>query len=141
MKSPLDVPGFFDKKTYTVSGEAITLNTLENEWLRGVFPKEARFHFVLVCAGIGCPPLIDNAYTPDALEDQLQRQTQKALNDPSFIRVKKNKIGVSQLFDWYKEDFLQYGSIPEFINRYRNEQLPEKGKVVFYPYDWRLNDL
>ena len=76
--SPLDKAGFFDKTTYDVGGKKITLNDIENKLLRGNFPKEARFHFVLVCAGLGCPPIISNAYLPTTLDAQLQAQTVKA---------------------------------------------------------------
>ncbi|MFS4417564.1 DUF547 domain-containing protein [Maribacter sp. 2307ULW6-5] len=139
IKSPLDVAGFFDKITYDVGGKQVTLNDLEHKLLRGNFPKEARFHFVLVCAGLGCPPIINAAYRPNTLETQLQEQTVKALNDANFIQVGKKRVGISQLFNWYKEDFVHNGSILDFINAYRSEKLPEKAKLSFYEYDWTLN--
>ena len=124
-----------------MGGENITLNDIENKLLRANFPEEARFHFVLVCAGLGCPPIIASAYMPDTLDTQLEQQTVKALNDPDFIRVKNNKVGVSQIFEWYKSDFEQHGGIVDFINRYRKSKLPEKSKISFYPYDWTLNEV
>ncbi len=78
IKSPLDKAGFFDKIKYNVGGESITLNDIEHKMLRAVFPKEARFHFVLVCAGLGCPPIINEAYLPPTLENQLALQTKRA---------------------------------------------------------------
>lgn len=142
LKSPLDVNGFFDKKKHEVGGENITLNDIENKLLRANFPTEARFHFVLVCAGLGCPPIINSAYQPSTLDAQLQKQTVKALNDNNFIRVNKNKVQVSQIFEWYKGDFEQNGSdLVDFINAYRTEQLPDKSRVSYYPYDWTLNEV
>lgn len=141
LKSPLNVPGFFDKITYEVGGKNVTLNDIENKLLRANFPKEARFHFVLVCAGLGCPPIIDTAYIPTTLDTQLQRQTVLALNNPDFIQITKNKAKISQLFEWYKGDFEQNGDVIAFINRYRKEKLPEKVKVSYYPYDWTLNEV
>lgn len=142
LKSPLDVGGFFDKKKHEVGGEKITLNDIENKLLRANFPTEARFHFVLVCAGLGCPPIINTAYKPSSLDAQLQKQTVKALNDANFIRVNKNKVKVSQIFEWYKGDFEQNGSsLVDFINTYRNEKLPDNSKVSYYPYDWTLNEV
>ena len=70
IKSPLDIPGFFDKKKHSIGGKSLTLNDIENKMLRAEFPGEARFHFVLVCAGLGCPPIIDMAYVPEKLESQ-----------------------------------------------------------------------
>ena len=142
LKSPLDVAGFFDKTKHEVGGENITLNDIENKLLRANFPSEARFHFVLVCAGLGCPPIIDDAYKPATLNAQLEKQTIKALNDANFIRVNKNKIKVSQIFEWYKGDFEQNGSgLVDFINTYRAEKLPDNSKVSYYPYDWTLNEV
>ena len=141
VKQPLDIKGFFDKTTHEVGGVKTTLNDIENKLLRKVFPKEARFHFVLVCAGLGCPPIINEAYTPSKLEAQLQRQTVKALNNPNFIRVKGNKVQISQIFEWYKGDFTQGGSEVDFINKYRKEALPAKAKVSYYSYDWTLNQV
>ena len=141
VQGPLKIKGFFDKTTHDIGGLKTTLNDLENNLLRKVFPKEARFHFVLVCAGLGCPPIINEAYTPAKLEAQLQRQTVKALNDPKFIRVKGNKVQISQIFEWYKGDFIQGGSEVDYINKFRKEALPAKAKVSYYPYDWTLNQV
>ncbi len=142
VKSPLDIPGFFDKTKHEIGGEKITLNDIENRLLRGNFPNEPRFHFVLVCAGLGCPPIISSAYIPLTLDSQLQEQTTKALNDPNFIRASEKKVMVSQIFEWYKGDFTQNGqSLIDFINQYRKEKLPENSKISYYPYDWALNEI
>ncbi|MCL5247159.1 DUF547 domain-containing protein [Cellulophaga sp. 20_2_10] len=140
LKSPLDKAGFFDKIKHNVAGKELTLNDMEHKMLRSVFPKEPRFHFVLVCAGLGCPPIINEAYMPSLLEDQLQIQTQIAINNPSFIMVHKNKVKLSQIFEWYKGDFTQDGkSLIDFVNLYREEKIDTKAKVSYYPYDWTLN--
>ncbi len=141
MKSPLDKSGFFDIKKHEIGGELITLNDIENKMLRALFPKEPRFHFVLVCAGLGCPPIINKAYLPNTLDAQLEQQTILALNDPLFIQVNKNKVKISQIFEWYKSDFTKEGrSLVGFINQYRAEKLLEKAKISFYPYNWALNE-
>ncbi|MFX0558472.1 DUF547 domain-containing protein [Maribacter sp. CXY002] len=141
IQSPLDIPGFFDKNKHQVGGENITLNAIENKLLRAKYPNEPRFHFVLVCAGIGCPPIIKEAYRPAVFEIQLKEQTVKALNNPKFIRVNGSDVQISQIFDWYKQDFEQKGSgIKDFINNYRNQKLPENSTISFYPYDWKLNE-
>ncbi len=141
IKSPLNKKGFFDKIKYDVGGKQTTLNDIENKLLRAVYPDEARFHFVLVCAGLGCPPIISEAYTPDKLESQLQRQTVKALNNPKFIRVKGNKVQLSQIFEWYKQDFVRHGSEIEYINKFRKEPIANNARLSYYEYDWNLNSL
>ncbi len=141
VSSPLKIGGFFDAKKHLISGKKITLNDIENKLLRKVFPKEARFHFALVCAGLGCPPIINKAYKPATLESQLQKQTVLAMDNPQFIRVNGSKVKISQIFEWYKKDFTQFGSLVEFINKYKTVKLPAKSKTSFYTYDWALNDI
>lgn len=140
VKSPLDIKGFFDTRIYNLGGRKTTLNDLENKILRKQFPNEARFHFALVCAGLGCPPIINRAYTPQSLEMQLQRQTVKALNNSYFIRVKKDHIQLSKIFEWYKEDFVRHGSEIDYINKFRKNLLPSNMPISYYSYDWRLNE-
>ncbi|MAM27617.1 MAG: DUF547 domain-containing protein [Flavobacteriaceae bacterium] len=139
IKSPLDKKGFFDKTTYELAGTRITLNDIENKKLRAKF-NEPRFHFVLVCGALGCPPIIPKAYTPANLDKLLEKQTVKALNDPNFIQVKGNKVAFSEIFKWYKEDFIKNGSEIDFLNQYRKEKVSTDAKVTYYSYDWRLNN-
>ncbi|MGB6268376.1 MAG: DUF547 domain-containing protein [Olleya sp.] len=139
--SPLDKAGFFDKTTYSLSGQKVTLNTIENEILRANF-KDARFHFVLVCGAIGCPPLITDVYLPSALNAQLETQTKLALNGDYFIKVntKKEKVEGSEILKWYKEDFVQNGMTEiQFINTYRTNKIPENFKLTYFTYNWKLN--
>lgn len=138
--SPLKKAGFFDGIKQEIGGKKITLNDIENKLLRGNFKSEPRFHFVLVCAGLGCPPIMNKAYKPNTLDAQLETQTKIALNDPKFIRVNKNKAQVSQIFEWYKGDFTKNGKLAAYIDSYRDEKFPAKVKVSYYPYDWTLND-
>ncbi|MEM6377537.1 MAG: DUF547 domain-containing protein, partial [Bacteroidota bacterium] len=141
LKSVLDIGGFFDAKKKTVAGKKMTLNQLEKDRLLKVY-KDARFHFVLVCGAIGCPPITNFAYRPETLEQQLATQTRKALNDPSFIRVDNSAktVKLSQIFEWYPGDFGgSKSSAIEFINRYRNTAIPSDYKISFYTYDWTVN--
>lgn len=138
--SPLDIDGFFDKTKYDIGRKNITLNDIENEMLRSVI-KDARFHFVLVCGAIGCPPLISEAYLPNTLDNQLDKQTNIALNG-DFLKVntKKKRVEVSEIMKWYKEDFTMNGSNEiDFINTYRNEKVPNDFKISYFPYNWNIN--
>lgn len=140
IKSPLDTPGFFDKTTHNLAGKEITLNDIEHKLLRAKF-KDARFHFVLVCGAIGCPPLINEAYMPNKVEAQLESQTIKALNG-NFLKVntKKKKVEASEIMKWYKEDFTMDGITEiEFINKYRTEKIPSNFKLTYFTYNWNLN--
>ncbi|MDT0687515.1 DUF547 domain-containing protein [Autumnicola psychrophila] len=141
VKSPLDIEGFFDEQPYSLGLKSVTLDEIEHELLFGNFPLEERFHFALVCAAKSCPPLISEAYKPETLEQQLEEQTVKVLNDPEFIRVYENKILLSEIFKWYKEDFTSAGkNLIQYINGYRKNKISERKNTGFYEYNWELND-
>lgn len=143
LKSVMDVPGFFDRKQFTVAGEELTLNELENKKLRQPY-RDARIHFALVCAAKSCPVLLNEAYLPQNLNGQLQAQTKLALQNPAFIKVYPTKelVQVSEIFKWYGEDFLaEAPSVAAYINQFRAKPLPAKYKVGYYTYDWSLNDI
>ena len=140
VKSPMNINNFFDKKGYVVAGAKMSLNQLEKEKL---YPraKDPRLHFVLVCAAQSCPKLASFAYAPDKLDQQIDAVTRQTLNDPEFIRVKGNKLEVSEIFNWYKSDFTKESkSIVNYINQYLEAKVDDKTKVGFYTYDWNLND-
>ncbi len=137
--SPLDKKGFFDKTKYELGGTSITLNDIENKKLRAKF-NDARVHFVLVCGAKGCPPIISKAYTPENVQNKLEQQTIKAVNNSSFTKVSAKKVALSEIFKWYKEDFVSKGQNEiDFLNKYRKEKIQDNAKVTYYPYDWRLN--
>ena len=143
MKSVQEIKGFFDNKTYTIANQEMTLQFIEKNLLRRVM-KDPLLNFVLVCAANGCPPLLNKAYMADYVDEQLDNQTKISINNPNFVRVDniKKTIEVSQLFDWYKEDFLdKNGRIIDFINKYRTEKIDESYTIGYYKYDWSLNSI
>jgi len=139
-KSVLDVKGFFDGQKHIVAGEQITLNELEKERLFRL-NSDPRFHFVLVCGALGCPPLANFAYLPALLEAQLESRTKLALNDPNFIRSNGKQVQLSKIFQWYAKDFGgSNAAMIEFINIYRSQKIPADTKIGYYEYDWTIND-
>jgi hypothetical protein len=141
VKSALDVEGFFNKQTFTIAKQNITLDDVENKMLRAVY-KDPYIHFALVCGANGCPPLISEAYLPDTIFQQMYDQVGLALNNPGFIKLNKSakSVEISQIFEWYKEDFLlDNKSVIDFINIFREEKIDPSFKVGNYKYDWTLN--
>ncbi len=138
---PTDIEGVFDRRTHNVGGQQITLSDIENKMLRVEFP-DARIHFALVCGAVSCPQLMNSAYMPTTLDQQLQSRTIKTLNDRNFIRlnVLTSTVEFSQIFEWYKDDFLKESkNYIEFVNKYRTTKVPALYKETTYPYDWSLN--
>ena len=141
INSMQDESGFFDKDKVQVAGENYTLNQLEKTLLLDVY-QDARLHFVLVCAALGCPPITNFAYHPDRLDDQLDQQTKLALNNPDFIKVSLSQVALSQIFKWYADDFGgSKNAIITFINQYRSKSISKNVRLVYYDYDWTLNNI
>ncbi|MEL6558209.1 MAG: DUF547 domain-containing protein [Bacteroidota bacterium] len=143
IKSPNEVNGFFDNITHIVAGKEYTLDGLEKQFLLKEFP-DPRVHLVLVCGAKGCPKLLNKAYRPQRLDDQIDEQVKTILNDPEFLIVNKDQseISLSEIFKWYKDDFTENDSdILDFINKYRIEKLSKKSAINFYAYDWSINTM
>ncbi len=134
--------GPWEEPVVKLFGETITLNSLEHGIIRKNY-KEPSIHFVLVCAAIGCPPLLDEPYLADKLDNQLEAQTKKFLADTGKNSVdRENKIlRISPIFMWYTEDFkAEAGSVPGFLNKYYGNE-PLQGYIIVYTdYGWSLND-
>lgn len=141
LKSVLEVNGFFKHSKYLVAGEKVTLEQIEQIKLIKAY-GDPRFHFVLVCGAIGCPPITNFAYQPEKLEEQLTQQTRMAINNPVFIRLNEEmgSLELSSIFNWYQKDFGgSPKSVIEFINDYRTTAVAKDLKVSYYDYDWSLN--
>ena len=138
-KSVVEIGGFFESNKVVIGGKKMTLNDLENKEIRTVY-NDPRVHFVLVCGANGCPPIINKAYLPATLNAQLDLQTKIAMNNPNFIQVNEDgDVKISEIFNWYKEDFLAKGNIIEYINSYRDIPISVEQKPRYYPYDWSIN--
>ncbi len=139
--SPMSILGFFESTKHNIAGKDITLDHLENKIVRPKF-KDPRIHFVLVCGALGCPAITNFAYVPEKLETQLEGQAKSALNNDNFIRTPDAKTAaLSEIFKWYQVDFgKNQKDVLAYINKYRSTPIPEGVKVLYYDYDWTLND-
>tara|TARA_B110000483_G_C17975135_1_gene457463 strand:- start:22 stop:585 length:564 start_codon:yes stop_codon:yes gene_type:complete len=91
-KSVMDITGFFESNTFKVAGEKTTLNDLENKKLRGIY-NDPRFHFVLVCGAVSCPPIIN-------LADGSDNPKGRARNRRTAFKV----IGELEMDVYYEEE-------------------------------------
>ncbi|CAA9241455.1 MAG: Uncharacterized protein DUF547 [uncultured Cytophagales bacterium] len=132
-RSPWDIPFI------ALDGTRFTLNHIEHEILRKQF-ADPRVHFAIVCASQSCPKLAAEAFEAGKLNGQLDRLTREFLDDPSRNKITARQAEVSQIFDWFKEDFTKKGTVPGFINQYATAKIAKGTKVGFLAYDWGLND-
>ncbi len=148
--SPLTLFGryrYFIARDYEIGGESIDLYDLEQKVLIPVF-QEPRIHFAIVCASRSCPKLQSWAYSPERLEEQLERSARDYINDPSRNRFdrERNVAYLSMIFKWFEEDFAdQAGSLLRFVKPYVADSSVaaelESYRVEFLEYDWRLNGI
>ncbi len=126
----------WDKKFVKSGGKTYTLNQIENEIVRPRF-KDPRIHAALNCAAVSCPKILNGAFLPNKLNSQLERQTKAWINNPKNNTLAADKVELSKIFDWYKEDFKD-GAI-KFVNKYANIEISESATIAFNEYDWALN--
>lgn len=136
-----EIDGFFSDLQFQVAGESITLDKIEFEKLFKKNP-DPRFHFVLNCGAYSCPTLSNEAMIPNELEDQLNFAIQIVMDrdDYALIDHDTQSMYVSKIFDWYRKDFTQNGTIRQFINEHRFVSIPQTYDIKFMEHDWHLND-
>lgn len=143
-RSVLDVPGFFDKKTYVVAGREVTLDVLEKKLAAPL--GSPGHHFIFVCGAMGCPklgrtPLMRSAATLPAVMDAAARTY---LATPRGAIAAPGDVQLSKIFEWYAADFggpagvLEYARarLPARVSETWSQQPP---KVRSLEYDWTLN--
>ena len=64
----------WDKVFIKLGNTSYSLNMVENEVIRKRF-TEPRIHFAVNCAAASCPPLLNDAFYPDRLTNQLAERT------------------------------------------------------------------
>ena len=149
-----DLGGLFinspwDKNLFTLFKRETTLNFIEHQLLRKLY-KDPRVHFVLVCASRSCPPMKNEAYVEDKLEQQLTDATINFMRDPERNRfnTEENKVEISKIFKWYKKDFTKAaGSLNAYVaplmtdDKELSTLIANKNtRIKFLDYDWSLND-
>ena len=110
------IAGVWDKIDFTVMGQKLTLGHIEHKILRVQF-DEPRIHMAMVCAAMGCPPLRNEPYTGDKLQEQLNNQTRRFLADPTKFKIERadERIYLSPIFKWFASDFIKkYGPKKNF---------------------------
>jgi len=142
------------KEFFTLLGAPRHLDWIEHEMLRPRY-QEPRVHAAVNCASIGCPALRPEAFVAGRLEAQLEDGMIRFMGDRTRNRVEGDRLRVSMIFKWFREDFEQghqgfakledvfarhaaaLSDRPDEQRRLRERALP----VSFLDYDWSLNAL
>lgn len=159
VKSIKKIGSFFSspwkQNFFKLFGKETHLDQIEHTYTRAskTLGTDARIHFAFNCASIGCPALLDEAFTAEKLSGQLDSASKNFLKDNSRNRVNlsKKRVELSNIFKWYGDDFTDrnYKSLKHFLSTYvdsiaKNEK--EKAllksndySISYTGYDWDLN--
>mgnify|MGYP001819452708 CR=1 FL=1 len=131
------------RKFVVLNQKKVTLDHIENDILRPEF-KDPRVHFAINCASLGCPPLFNEPFIGNRLEQQLNTVTKAFINDNQYNRLEDNTLFVSKIFKWFKKDFNDdvIGFFEQYASRELRQQINERKttlEIAYLDYDWGLN--
>ncbi|MEM9914772.1 MAG: DUF547 domain-containing protein [Planctomycetota bacterium] len=141
---------WFTVNQWAIDRRTMSLDFLEQRLIRPRF-NEARIHGALVCGAVDCPPLLDEPYVGDRLNDQLDGIMRAWLNTPAenAIEIRDNgDIRLAAIFGWYRDDFRPTGGLDAMIETHLDDNDPRKAQVLqafddkkikFQGYDWTIN--
>ena len=136
--------GPWDEALIEVAGIDLTLNDIEHRILRPIW-RDARIHYAVNCASLGCPNLAAEAYTAGNVERLLHEGARAYINHPRGVSVASERVVASSIYDWYQGDF--GGSEAALIAHWLTYASPQlaaalesfEGRIT-YQYDWSLNE-
>lgn len=123
-----------------IEGKTYNLNNIEHGILRPKF-NDPRIHFAANCASRSCPKLLNEAFTSEKLDAQLEAAGKAFINDGIRNKISSPKKGdMSKIFTWFAGDFKKTApSVVAFLNRYSDVKLADNADLNYMDYDWSLN--
>ena len=122
-----------------VGEKTYTLDYIEHEILRKTL-FDPRIHVGVNCASVSCPKLGNIAFTEENIDANLEKLMKTFINDSSRNKITNNKVQISSIFDWFKEDFTKNGSVIDYLNKYSNTEINPNAAISYLKYDWSLNN-
>lgn len=128
-----------------VGGKKFSLHAIEHDVLRK--QGEPRIHFAIVCASVGCPRLLNEAYVPARVDLQLAQNTADFFSRRQNLRWRPGQpLQLSSIMKWFASDFgsttrEQIESVRKYFPESVRENLPADVRVEYLEYDWALNDI
>jgi hypothetical protein len=140
----LFVSGPWAKALVTVEGRELSLDNIEHDILRKVWP-DPRIHYAVNCASIGCPNLMVKAFTAANLDQMLTQGARDYINHPRGVKVGSGGVTLSRIFSWYRRDFGANDSelfrhLSTYAEPALKKQLAGIDTIAGYDYDWALNE-
>ncbi len=138
--------GPWQRSIAEVNGVTITLDNIEHGILRA-FWDDNRVHYAVNCASVGCPNLLNRAFTSADLDETLDAAAKDYVNHPrGFMVDNRGRTTASSIYNWFKVDFGgDDEGVIEHLLEYANPETAAKleglKKIDRYFYDWNLNDV
>ncbi len=129
----------------TIEGQALTLDDIEHRILRPIW-QDARIHYAVNCASLGCPNIQRQAFTAANTESLLEKAAREYVNHPRGAQVEDGRLVVSSIYDWFADDFGgDDRAIIEHLITYAESDLrvllSGTERISDDRYDWQLNDV
>lgn len=137
LESIKDIKAPWGKRFWKLGDKYYNLNEIEHKILRKM--GDARIHFGINCASFSCPPLLNEAFTAQKVDTQLDVLARRFINDSKRNTITANSIEISEIFNWFAKDFKTNGSVIDFLNKYSDVQIASKAKRRYKDYNWSLN--
>lgn len=136
--------GPWDDELLRVEGEALTLNDVEHRIIRPIW-QDARIHYVVNCASIGCPNLYPEPLTADNWRRVFEESAVDYITHPRGMRFEGNRLVLSEIYNWYVADFGDsldgvVSHLEEYVDSGTAQRLRDFDGRVRYEYDWSLNE-
>ena len=116
-------------------------------YLRGLRPiwKDARLHYALNCASLGCPDLQPTAFNPQNVELLQAFGARDYISHPRGMRFEvEDELVLSRIYDWYgvglggdEKELLQHLML--YVQPRMKKRLADFSGDIDYEYDWDLN--
>lgn len=135
------IPGFFKERSFTIDGKPITLFQIESQILPQI-QKDACIHFVLCMGTNGGAVLMNGAYFPKTVNEQIKQQTKLFINNKNIVKIdtKTKILDLPKIFEWYNSEFVTYfGNEIDFLNIFLDKKLENNLVIRTYAFDWSIN--
>lgn len=143
LASPKSDPGFFTERRYQrADGTRYSLEDLSEKNILPLLGWRARGILHLGC--YGGPPLPAEPLDKDRLDEQIDANWRKWLGSPGHFRATADRIHLSPIFLWHREDFEADGGFRSVLVRYlpadTGALVQRKDlRVEYLPFDWTLS--
>jgi len=135
--------GPWKKNLFTVNGNPTSLDTVEHKILRVKYPSPY-VHYMVNCASVGCPNLLDSAWEASTLKAERKKAARAYVNSPRGVQITSKGLKISSIYKWFKDDFGGKEGVLKHIREYADADLAAAidsgAKIKGYHYDWSLNE-